>query len=431
MSQLHQLFAAGNELGRSEFFSFVRENKFSEPAEIALRETRKSHNFPLEPALVQIKCRRSAASKLSDFVSYDEFLFAADITAEQASNQHVAAFRASLTGSCHKIIDMTAGLGIDSFCLAAAGNSMICIEVDADKAMALEHNASVLALDGLQCVNADSVNYLAEHPEITADIIFVDPARRDGSNRRTYGFADCTPHILSIFEMLEKHAPTIIVKSSPMLDISQIAKELPSSEELHVICYKGECKEVMVTCRSGHSFSEDNRKIKVTDLDSDPVANNQGKGMFRNPGYRIISSFSCLQSETGNSSQFITDSELRRGTYLYDPNPGVRKLNAGDKLCQTFPGLKKISANTELYLADRMIEGFPGRAFEIISLPDKSALKALKGERREVIARNYVSTPEEIRKKTGVRSGSDKNFLIGFKYGSKGHPVLADCVRRQ
>ena len=55
----------------------------------------------------------------------------------------------------------------------------------------------------IKVVCGDGVEYL--HQMEHADLIFIDPARRDQHGGRTYGIADCTPNVLEIVdEMLDK-----------------------------------------------------------------------------------------------------------------------------------------------------------------------------------------------------------------------------------
>ena len=64
-------------------------------------------------------------------------------------------------------------------------------------------NYKCLGLNHVQVVCSDGVGYL--HQMEHADLIFIDPARRDQHGARTYGIADCTPNVLELIdEMLEK-----------------------------------------------------------------------------------------------------------------------------------------------------------------------------------------------------------------------------------
>ena len=109
----------------------------------------------------------------------------------------MAAFHASLTHRGEAILDMTAGLGIDAMTMYRAGASVSACEIDSLKAAALLHNAGVSGAAGLRVINIDSRVILSE-PDSRYDVIFIDPARRDRLNGRTYAFSDCEPDVTAM-----------------------------------------------------------------------------------------------------------------------------------------------------------------------------------------------------------------------------------------
>lgn len=101
---------------------------------------------------------------------------------QQATRPNVAKFRAEFITELfgkQNIVDLTCGLGFDSFYLASAGHSVTAVEFDPAVAAIAKHNLEVVKVP-VHCVDATKVQI----PENT-DLIFIDPARRDPSAARS------------------------------------------------------------------------------------------------------------------------------------------------------------------------------------------------------------------------------------------------------
>ena len=66
--------------------------------------------------------------------------------------------------------------------------------------------------------NEDGVEYLKQmHP---VDVLFLDPARRDGHGEKTVAISDCEPDVSALEDLLVEKAKKVMVKLSPRLDLS-------------------------------------------------------------------------------------------------------------------------------------------------------------------------------------------------------------------
>ena len=63
---------------------------------------------------------------------------------------------------------------------------------------------------------------------------------------KVVALSDCEPDIASIKSALLKKAPLLLVKLSPMLDITLALMQLPETEEVHIVSVDGECKELLL-----------------------------------------------------------------------------------------------------------------------------------------------------------------------------------------
>lgn len=390
-----------------EFYDFIETHKYDDPRALLLKYHGRDLSFPVAFAITQIECRRKCAVKLSSFIGNKKFLFPDGISSEQASDQLVAAYHAALAGSGKSILDMTAGLGIDAFSIAMASNRVTAVEMDTAKALILKHNAESLGIDNFEVVCGDSLEFLS-NVSSHYDIIFIDPARRRSDDSRAYSFEDCTPDVAANQELLGRHAARILVKASPLLDISAVRKELTGISMIHIVCVRGECKEILADI--DHS---EFRGVRFVDLGAEG----------------IISDLFLSEDEMYSGTVRIADlEEIKAGGYLYEPNAALMKSTAFGAVCEKFAGLKKIGRNSNLYICDAFYPEFPGRVLKILSVPDRNDLKRLKGMRYNVVVRNYPLSAEALRRKLSLREGMDL-FIYGCRVSNSDTPLIIEASR--
>lgn len=383
------------------FFDFIAKNKDADIDRLLFKYHGQAQDFNLQLAVIQIAARKKTVSKLSDFLNYSEFIFPDSLAAEQSTDQRVARYHASLVGSGKKVLDMTAGLGIDAMTIASAGNQVVACDIDESRTYFLRHNANVLGLRNLTAINCDCTSLDSSN---IYDVIFIDPARRDANSRRTYSFAECSPDVISLMPKMQIMSDRILIKASPMLDISQIRHEIQDISMIHIVCVKGECKEVLVDIRKSSEFNG----IKIVDL----------------ADAEYISEIQFSPAEIALKEVPIADmSEIAQGNYLYEPNAGVMKVDCRSAICNRFDGLKRIANDTSLYVSEYLFEDFPGRISKIETIGDKPVLKFLKNERYNIVSRNYPLSADEIRKKYKLKEGYDK-YLYAFRCGEKNTPII-------
>lgn len=386
---------------------WVKEHAGDDCSDLLLKYKGKKLEFSLEFAVCQITCRRKTMSKLTSFLKHEDFLFPDYLSAEQASDERVAKYHTYLIGNDKKILDMTSGLGIDAMTASMAGNYVIACDIDRDKTEALIHNASVLNIPSepsnhleypvktsLQAVCENSERFLFNSSE-KYDVIFIDPARRGENNARLYSFKDCVPDVLSLMPMMLMRSKMILIKASPLLDITQILREIPCTTNLHLICVRNECKEVLVEIIKDIEF----QGIHVLDL------NDKG-----------IESHIYFDANDIHLSgcPYATESDLTEGNYLYEPNAALMKLKSPGAICSRFDGLKKLSSNTSLYVSGKLHKNFPGRISRITDIPARKQLKKLRNKPYNVVCRNYPSEVKDLRRKLGVKEGA-KDFIYAFR----------------
>lgn len=395
----------------SELLNFVERNATTNPAALRLVSRKGSDEFDREFAIVQVEARRKASSKLKDYIALRNFIFPDSLSAEQATHQKVARFHASLVKPGVRVLDMTCGLGIDSFEIAIAGASVTTCDLDPLRAAAARHNTEVLKLANITVVEGDSVKFLRTCGNW--DCIIVDPARRDSHKMRTYAFKDCLPDVTEIADLMVKKAPQVLIKASPMLDIKEAIRELPHCSRIFAVSIKGECKEVLIELRAAFDGTPDIEAVIM--------------GEMRDNRFVVpMNELGAATSHRSDTSKFLIP-----GFWLYEPDATVMKMAPWRALENRFPSLRKLASNTHLFVSPNLFTDFPGRIVRICAAfsPNSREAKALKGEKWNIISRNAPLTPDQLKKKLGLRDGGP-NFLYYLSVeGSRPQIVTGEPMR--
>lgn len=384
------------------FFNFISGNAGADTSRLRLKYHSCSNPlFDYDFAILQIESRRKHGKKLRRFFSNPHTLVPTPLSAEQATHEAVAAYHASLASGGATILDMTAGLGIDSFALARKAAKIVSVEIDPLKADVLRHNATVLGLDNLTAECGDS-SAIDDDRLAAFDIIFIDPARRGDNNQRLYNLRDCMPDVTSLVPRIFKAGAKLIIKASPLLDITQTLNDIPGIEAIRCISVDGECKEVLVECSRDGVLSE----IEAVNLSA------AGEKIF---------SFRVNPGSSNSDVVYAGEDDVLSSRFLYEPDASVMKLAPWGAICSAFPGLKKLAPSSHLFVSEEYADGFPGRTLRILETIDKKRRKSLKGFPANVVCRNYPLSAPELRKKLAVAEGMS-SFIYGTRIGDK--PIL-------
>lgn len=348
------------------------------------------------------KLSQKSCKKIPSFLAKEHFLFPDSLSAEQATDEIISRFHTSLIGSGKNIVDLTAGLGIDSFTMSMAGNHVSAIEIIPDKAAAIKYNSRILGLSDYKIYNMDCLDYLKQD-KIEKDCFFIDPARRDNNNRRAYNFHDCLPDVTLFYKRLLEKGEEVFIKASPLLDIKATISEFDFLKEIYSVSLRGECKEILIHLKKNYKESP---RISAIELDNNGV----------------VSSFSFLSTDHPQPVRIISDEKILPGDYLYEPNTALMKLHAGGEICNKYNVLK-LGKNTELYISSKLIKDFPGRIIKIDNILTSRDLKKMRGRNFSIVSRNFPIKADDLRKK--INSGeSSIDFLYAFRLGISEKPLI-------
>lgn len=387
---------------KREMTVFAREHENDDPARLLLSAARYP-DIDMAAAVQQIEGRRTAREKWPSLLQYNNYIYPPRLNREQASSEAAAYNKAGIVqdlrkGSCDTldIADLTGGMGIDCIAFASIPNARVTyIERDAELCRLMEHNIKALGLSNVSVHCGDSLEWLRQQDR-RFDLIFVDPARRDNQGRKVAAFEDCTPDILAHQELLTAKSKEILVKASPMIDISLGATQLRNVSDIYVVAVQGECKEVLFRC--GKSDGE--TLIHCHHLH-----------------HGTVDDFAFTRADEAQA-QATYASEMKK--YLYEPNAALMKAGPFNMLSQTEKA-DKLARNTHLYTSDSFIQHFPGRTFSVlaeIKLSRKEVQKCIPGGKAHVVTRNYPVAAAELQRQLGLKEGGDL-FVVATTVGTK------------
>ncbi len=193
---------------------FIRSHADDDIRQLALKGT-KDPDIDLPFALDQIAGRQTARRKLPSWAASNEIIFPPHLSMEQCSSEQTARYKAEiamrLLSQQQKatLVDLTGGFGVDFSFMAQGFQKAIYVERQEHLCNIARHNFEVLGLKA-EVVCGDSVEYLRQMPH--ADLIFIDPARRDYHGQRTYAISDCTPDIVALRDVLMEKADHVMIK---------------------------------------------------------------------------------------------------------------------------------------------------------------------------------------------------------------------------
>lgn len=371
-----------------EVQNFINQNIDSDITKLLLKKV-PFLNVTIQEIVQQIKGKKVAQRKFP-FLLKDNLVFPPNLNLEQASSQSTAEYKAK-TLKGNSFLDLTTGFGIDAYFLSQNFEEVTLVEQNPDLIKIVEHNWKTLNRKA-NFINQNLETFLESlrEPQTDSfskfDVVYLDPARRDQNNKKKFLLEDLSPNLLEIEEKLNLISDKIIVKLSPLIDISYLVSELQNINEIKIIAVRNEVKElVLIVDNQEKREKSEDTKITCINLESDEPE------------------FSFYINEEKNATSEFSETL----NYLYIPNNSILKAGAFNIISEKF-GLKKLHPNTHFYTSENKIENFPGRVRQIEKIDGKE-LK--KNDQFNIISKNYPLKPDEIKKKYKLKDGG-KRYLI-------------------
>lgn len=341
----------------------------------------------MQQLVQQIKGKKVALKKFP-FLLKDNIVFPPNLNLEQASSQATAEFKAgNLEGK--KFLDLTSGFGIDAYFLSQKFEEVTLVEQNTELLEIVKHNWTVLNRNA-NFINENLENFLAKNQD-KFDLIYLDPARRDEHKNKKFLLEDLSPNLLEIQDQLFNFSNEVLIKLSPLIDISYLISVLNHIVEIQIIAVKNEVKELLVFLKKNQNG--ENKLITCTNLESDE------------PSFSF--QYHWEKEAVSEYSEPLQ--------YLYIPNNAVLKSGGFNSISEHF-NLKKLHPNTHFYTSDDLRTDFPGRILRIEIIESKAVKK---GEKYNIISKNYPLTPDEIKKKYKIKDGGEHYLIFTQSLKSK------------
>ena len=381
---------------------FIREHAEADVRQLALRKL-KNPEVDLMYALEQIAGRQKARIKIPSWAVKDGMIYPPHLSMEQCSSEQTARYKAGIAGKGELFVDLTAGFGVDTAFIAEGFQRVVSVERQERLCQIAAENHKRLGLKQIEVICGDGIAYL--HQMSHADLLFMDPARRDAYGGRTYDISDCEPNVLELIGEMTQKADRVMLKLSPMLDWRKAVEDLQSRRvspvfvnEVHILSVANECKELLLI------VSRDEKPLHVYCVNNDDV-------------------FDYL---AGQLRQPLICSRITKPCFLYEPNASLMKAGCFGEISERYQ-LAQLDDNSHLFVADRVIPDFPGRCFvveQMTSMNKREMKQALAGITKANIAvRNFPLSVADLRKRLNIKDGGDV-FIFATTVANLGHQLF-------
>ena len=394
--------------------------------ELALQRKRYAHltDEQWRFMLQQVDGRQRTRDKLPTFAAIADWWYPVRLSCEQCSSEVTAKYKSQLIANQQfdTLVDLTAGYGVDTFFMSYSTQEAHYIERNQDLCQIAAHNFH-LTHRNIQIHNTTAEDFIADfHPITTNNIIYIDPARRNKNGNKVFLLEDCEPNIISLLPALLSKSRAILIKLSPMLDITAALRALNMPCEVHIVAVQNEVKEVLIFLpHSAHLASGNGVAREVVEEEIRIHAVN----LIPQPNHMdyCTQEFSfSIEDERRAECQLYSASQLsitEEDMYIYEPNAAIIKAGAFKLVAQRFQFVK-MATNTHLYLSNQLVKDFPGRVWKVVSINPKET----KNIAANIMTRNYPLSPDELRKKLKIKD-SNNTTIIGARLANK--PTLFLC----
>ncbi len=325
----------------------------------------------------QITSRNKIKKKLPTWYNSENILYPPTLNLEQTSSEITAKYKASII-SGDSLADITGGFGVDSYYFSEKFKNVTHFEINESLSLLSRHNFEQLDKE-IKVVTGNGLTLIQNNKY---DAIYIDPSRRNQQKGKVLFLKDYEPNIIQHLDYLLTIAPVIMVKTSPMIDISKGVSDLKNVSEVHIVATQNEVKELLWILTK-----ESEKETKLIAVNY----TNKQTTLFK-----------------VNYNKSYTASYSNPKMYLYEPNASILKSGAFNAVSQKY-SLNKLAKHSHLYTNDALID-FPGRCFQIkemVTYTKKEVKKKITGLKANVTTRNFTETVSQLKKKWKISDGGN------------------------
>lgn len=366
-----------------EVQQFIQANLKSDITKLILKGS-PFQGISIQEIAEQILSKNKCEKKLPTWFKTNNIFYPNKLNIAQTSSEITAKYKASLV-SGNSLIDITGGFGVDAYYFSQKVKNVTHCEINDELSKIVTHNIKQFHVKNMETVISNGLQYL-EKTTLKYNWIYADPSRRNDLKGKVFLLEDCLPNIPENLDLLFEKSDHILLKISPLLDITSAINELKFVKEIHVVAVNNEMKEVLFVLEKNY-----NQQIKIKTINFNKTKTQHFDFVAFN-------------------ESFASFSEPKK--YIYEPNVAILKSGGFNQVSEQLK-LDKLHQHSHLYTSENLIE-FPGRSFEIIQVipyNKKELLKIIPNKKANITTRNFPVTVAEIRKKTKFKEGGN-NYLF-------------------
>jgi len=353
-------------------------------------------NISIQEIAEQISAKVKCEKKLPTWFSAENIYFPNRLNIEQTSSEITAKYKANLV-SGESLIDITGGFGVDAYFFSQKVKNVTHCELNEELSNIVSHNLTPLKIENISTHLGNGIDYLKNTTE-KYDWVYTDPSRRNDAKGKVFLLEDCLPNIPENLDDLFEKSENILIKVSPILDISSAINELKFEKEIHIVAVNNEVKELLFLLEKNYNSDVQIRTINF---------NKKENQIFN---FNLYESINATYAEPKK--------------YLFEPNSAILKAGGFNNISNQL-NIDKLHQHSHLYTSNELLN-FPGRSFEIkhcISYDRKQLKKLIPSKKANITTRNFPETVAQIRKKTKLKDGGNQYLFFTTDVNNK-HIVL-------
>ncbi|CAM1354968.1 class I SAM-dependent methyltransferase [Tenacibaculum ascidiaceicola] len=349
----------------------------------------------------QIIAKHKSEKKLPIWFQTKNIYYPPKLSIEQTSSEITAEYKSKLVNG-DSIIDITGGFGVDCYAFSKRFKKVVHCEINEELSEIVSYNYEQLEVSNIRTVATDGLEYLKNASE-KFDCIYIDPSRRNDTKGKVFLLSDCLPNVPENLDFLFEISDTILVKNSPILDISSTINELKFVKEIHVVAVNNEVKELLFLLKKEYKELVEIKTLNIL----------KNKNQY-------------FDFKLGDDFKFEYSIPLK---YLYEPNSAILKSGGFNQIASQ-QKVNKLHQHSHLYTSEKLVKDFPGRIFEInnvFTYNKKKIKKEITETKANITTRNFPKTVAQIRKETKLKDGG--NSYLFFTTNINNELIVIDCTK--
>ncbi len=370
----------------TESQEFINDNLSSDIVSLILKKE-VFETVSIQELAEQITAKVRCEKKLPTWFNTPLIYYPNKLNIEQTSSEITAAHKANLVEG-KSLVDLTGGFGVDCFYFSKKIAQVTHCEISKELSAIVAYNYQQLNTKNISCKSINGIEFIKENQQYF-DWVYIDPSRRHEAKGKVFLLSDCLPNVPEHLDVIFNKTNSILIKTAPLLDITNGIKELKFVKEIHVIAVGNEVKELLWVLEKDYVDI-----IKTVTTAIHKTKTHTFSFQLNKEPLEIV--------EYGSPE-----------TYLYEPNAAILKSGAFNSVATSF-NIKKLHKHSHLYTSEKLLENFPGRIFNIkTTVPyQKKELKKMGITKANITTRNFPETVSQIRKKLKIKDGGDQYLFF-------------------